>query len=1153
MCCLQIVMIMYCWINGDRELPLTQTDVNSAVCYTQNQQGRQAYRRGRYAEALTAFQAALVCYQAVRGDRSGESSVLNNMGVVYEAQQMDSQALESYKKALAIQQATGDRLGESTSHYNIGLIYQAQTRYSEALNSFKQALTIQREVGDRSGEGSTLNNIGGVYHAQGRYREALDSYEQSLTIVREVGDRASEGTTRNSLGAVYQVQGRYSDALDSYEQALKIRQEVGDRVGEGITLNNMGVVYEAQARYAKALDCYERVMVIQREVGDHKGQGVTLSNSGVVYAAQSRYDKALDNYEQALTLHRKVGDRVGEGRTLNNIGLLYKVKTRYSEALNSFEQALTIQQQIGDRAAEGATLNNIGAMYDDQGKHGEALDRYEQALAIRQEVGDQDGKGATLSNIGVVYTAQGRYREALDIYKQALAIQQAVGIRDGEGSTLQNIGAVYESQGQYGEALDIYEQALAIQREIGDRDGEGVTLSNIGVVYTAQGRYGEALDIYKQALAIQREIGDRDGEGVTLSNVGVVYKAQGRYHEALGSYKEALVIMQEVGDRVGEGRALSNIGVVYDDQGKHGEALDLYEQALEIRQEVGDRSGECVTLNNIGAVYKAQGRYHEALGSYEEALALARKLGDRAHEGTILNNIGVIYEAQGRYRETVYAFVRGIEVIEGIRTNAGNDQARASFVDNYATIYDRLVALYHQQGTVEQAFGYSERGRARSLLDIMSTGHVSLRDNESAELSAQEVEAYAARQSAQDALAKARAAEPPDPAWVKEAEKTLKEAEAAYESVLDAIAARSDQLASLIPGRQKVLQLAEVQVLLDKDTTMLSYWMLEDKALAFVVTGKDAKIVELPNVTAKSILAATESLYQWNNSDNPHPRPLRDLYQWLIAPLSDTLKTPQIAIIPHQQLHYVPFAALVDDSHDKQYFGQQYVLSVLPSANLLPYLMKNAETAQANVDGSALVFGNPTTSEPDLKALKYAESEAEAISAFFGVPSYLSHAATEQRLWQQSEQARIVHLAAHGGYNQNNALYSAIYLAGEDQYDGRLETHEIFGLPLQGNDLVVLSACQTNVGDLSRGDELVGLTRAFFFAGSPTVISSLWNVDDAATETLMVSFYTHWLKDGMSKAEALQAAQADVRVDSRWVSPFYWAAFALNGHPGVHR
>ena len=121
--------------------------------------------------------------------------------------------------------------------------------------------------------------------------------------------------------------------------------------------------------------------------------------------------------------------------------------------------------------------------------------------------------------------------------------------------------------------------------------------------------------------------------------------------------------------------------------------------------------------------------------------------------------------------------------------------------------------------------------------------------------------------------------------------------------------------------------------------------------------------------------------------------------------------------------------------------------------------------------------------------------------------------------------------------------------------DGRLETLEIFGLPLKGNDLVVLSACQTNVGALSRGDEVVGLTRAFFFAGSPTVISSLWSVDDAATEALMVSFYTHWLQDGMTKAAALQAAQADVRnaQGGGWVSPFYWAGFILNGYPGTIR
>jgi CHAT domain-containing protein len=403
---------------------------------------------------------------------------------------------------------------------------------------------------------------------------------------------------------------------------------------------------------------------------------------------------------------------------------------------------------------------------------------------------------------------------------------------------------------------------------------------------------------------------------------------------------------------------------------------------------------------------------------------------------------------------------------------------------------------------------------------------------------------------------------------VREAEAALRAAEATYEQAAAAIAARSDQLTSLIPGRQQVPQLAEVQALLDTDTTLLSYWTLEDKTLAFIITAKDAAIVELPGVTAQTVLTMTESLYQWRNPDNPYPLPLRQLYQALIAPLADKLKTPHLAIIPHQSLHYVPFAALVDEAHNKQYLGEQYTLSVLPSASILRFLKQNAASAQTNRAGSAIVFGDPASNEPALPRLFNAASEANAVAALLNTVALTDTAASEPTLWQAAQGARIVHLAAHGAYNQANALYSAIYLAptaaitpthslsttGElpsvnTTLDGHLETHEIFGLPLEGNDIVVLSACQTNIGNLSRGDDIVGLTRAFFFAGAPTVIASLWNVDDAATETLMVAFYRHWLEEGMSKAAALQAAQADVRSDSRWVSPFYWAGFVLNGDP----
>ncbi len=165
---------------------------------------------------------------------------------------------------------------------------------------------------------------------------------------------------------------------------------------------------------------------------------------------------------------------------------------------------------------------------------------------------------------------------------------------------------------------------------------------------------------------------------------------------------------------------------------------------------------------------------------------------------------------------------------------------------------------------------------------------------------------------------------------------------------------------------------------------------------------------------------------------------------------------------------------------------------------------------------------------------------------------YTQTEAHEARLWSEAIGAPVVHLAAHGSYNEANALYSAIHLAPQGEYDGRLEAREVYGLDLSAAEMVVLSACQTNVGETSAGDDIVGLTRAFFFAKTPTLVSSLWKVDDAATEALMSAFYRNW-QDGYGKAQALQAAQAEVRANPEWAGPYYWAGFVVNGDPGEVR
>jgi len=571
--------------------------------------------------------------------------------------------------------------------------------------------------------------------------------------------------------------------------------------------------------------------------------------------------------------------------------------------------------------------------------------------------------------------------------------------------------------------------------------------------------------------------------------------------------------------------------------------LEAYQQALAITREVGDRAGEGTTLNNIGVVYAKQGRYVEALESLQRALAIHREVGNRPMEGTTLNNIGNVYKAQGRYGEALDHYQQAMEVLEAIRATAGSKQGRAAFIAQHADLYARAVGLFHQQGQDEVAFFTSERGRARAFLDSLATGHVELTDDEAEALLAHEQEAYAGRLAAQDALSKARALDPPDSDLVTDLEAQLAQAEATYTAALAAIEARGDQLAALVPGRSTVLGLSEVQALLDEETTLLSYFVLDDQTLAFLITRSSFEVItiEVSRQELTDRVSYFRDVIPFRKLEATQPA-AQELYQLLIAPLSASLRTPRLAVVPHGPLHYLPFAALVDPDTG-QYLLERYTLLTLPSASALPFI--NPPTGSEPAGGFALVLGNPAT--VDLPPLIFAEREAQAIAALYDVQPLLGDAATESAVRERTAQAGILHLAAHGSYNPYNPLYSAIALAPDESNDGRLEVHEVYGLDLTKADLIVLSACQTQLGELSAGDELVGLTRAFFFAGTPTVIATLWEVDDEATGLLMERFYIH-LREGMGKAAALRQAQLKVR--ETHPEPYYWAGFVLLGDGG---
>jgi CHAT domain-containing protein len=308
--------------------------------------------------------------------------------------------------------------------------------------------------------------------------------------------------------------------------------------------------------------------------------------------------------------------------------------------------------------------------------------------------------------------------------------------------------------------------------------------------------------------------------------------------------------------------------------------------------------------------------------------------------------------------------------------------------------------------------------------------------------------------------------------------------------------------------------------------------------LAFVITRDNVHVAKL-RVTEAELALAVATFLDFSG-DSGTPPSLKQLHRWLIAPIGSQLRTSMIAIVPHGVLHNLPFAALTPDG--KQYLGDRHEIFYLPSVSALPYIRARTKPGGDRM----LVLANDT--EVGLPYLGHAYDEARAVASFFGTEPRLGNAATASVLRADAGNYDILHLIAHIERDDQTSQFTRIMLAPGEGDDGPLELHQVYGLDLRRTNLVVLSGCQSELGRQSRGDDIVGLSRAFIYAGAPSVVASLWNVDDEATQQFMIAFYDH-LKHGMSKAEALGAAQADTR--RKYPNPYYWAGFVLTGDPGV--
>jgi len=476
---------------------------------------------------------------------------------------------------------------------------------------------------------------------------------------------------------------------------------------------------------------------------------------------------------------------------------------------------------------------------------------------------------------------------------------------------------------------------------------------------------------------------------------------------------------------------------------------------------------------------------------------------------------GLIALKQDQRDEAIRLLTQSIEAIESVRSTISFEAAKIGFAGDKQTVYAALIGALAGTGDWRQAFLYAERAKARALVDLLAQRR-DLGPPPSDDDKVRELFARAATVDSSVGFATA-----------DEAVRGIK----VVADARDTLSNVAPEAASLI-AVQKV-EVAEIVTRMSADETLVDYYVQGEDLYAFVLNGKSIKGFQL---SAKGLDEEVRGFRVEIERRGAHAMDLgRTLHDRLIRPLLVDINGSKLIIAPHGVLHYVPFSALSDG---KDYLVDRFSLRLIPSASTLVYL----RTDQPKKLGRLLALGNPDLGSRALD-LPNAQVEAVTIAAMFPDSRALVRAAASKSAVKELANGfSILHFATHGKFDANAPLSSGIYLAKGRESDGVLTVSDLYSLRWDV-DLVTLSACETGLGKVANGDDVIGLTRGFLYAGARSIVASLWEVDDAATAQLMESFYRNLGTNG--KREALRLAQIETR--QKFPEPWFWAAFNILG------
>ena len=922
---------------------------------------------------------------------------------------------------------------------------------------------------------------------------AISRFEKALVLIDFLKDKGQAGQLNKLLAQAAYNLGDYKKGVHYQKQVLDLATQAEDPEQVAEAHFFLGILYSRDEDFAPSVEHLSKALKFYEEYEILDKLAESYSTLGIVEENALDYDDALKAFSASIQLHEEMGEDLNRGRELRRIGRIYLLRlNNYPKALEYFTTANKLFQE---------------------------LDVAEQTVESWLEMGQAVEK-------------QSRFDDATALYKKAQALAEEKDLKLQLSKSFLYQGNSEWFQGNYQNAFSLQKQALSVAEGIDDEHQQVWIYNTLGLIYWTLNDSRRALENLKKSRDMAEQVKAYLDVASAYNNMGLVYRKDKDYEKSIELFNEALKRDVKLKSKWGQGYTHRNLGMSYLRMKKLEDAESHIKEAIRISGEIGNTTNLIKAKLELGNLAKERKQCAEAIAVFKETAGLSRKHNIKEVLWRALQGQGACLSETGKRPEAIAVYKQAVDVVDSMRASIKVEEFQNGFLTDKQDVYKELILLLLDTGEIKSSFEYAERAKARSFIDLLGNQKMSLKDDVSQKIYDRLTAQKQVIREIEEKLSNTEGEEA-----VKEVQQQLVQARNGYQDLLIEVKQKSPQVSNFVTVES--ISLEKLKGLLEPEVALVEYLVTEKELVAWVITRGGIQVVRTP--VEEKLLADLIKDYR-NRMQNlaPLEEQSKTLHDLVVRPVEPHLGTARVVgIVPHSHLHYLSFASLYDG---QAYLIERHPLFFSPSASVLEYTFKRQRERAAGKAVKVLAMGNP-----DLGTVNYdlplAELEANAIRWDFPEVTILTRdKARESWLQEHIAEYQIIHIASHGEFDPVNPLFSSLKLARDEAADGNFEVNEVFSLDIKA-DLVTLSACQTGLGEITGGDELVGLNRAFIYAGTHAIVSSLWRVSDISTAVLIKHFYRNYINE--KKGESLRKAQLQVK--RLYPHPSYWAGFILTG------